>query len=96
MPDSVIASSIKEIERVLKPKGLLLLTFDYHPTPSDKKIGFTANDFTQKVLNQSHMKILNNPPDFSIKNWDAYILEVNRFFETGNPNTSYGVVMQKQ
>jgi len=95
MPDPVIAQSIKEMERVLKVGGLLLLTFDYHPEFNPDIIGFTKDDFYQKVLGNCHLIIANGDPDFTINNWPEYLREVNTFFRNKNPNTSFGVVLQK-
>jgi len=95
MEDEVIENSITEMERVLKPGGLLLLTFDYHPNEDKNIIGFTADDFISKVLQKCNLKIVGNDPDFIINDWDKYIKEVNNYFKTINPNTSYGVVLKK-
>ncbi len=95
MEDQVIADSMKEMERVLKPGGLLLLTFDYHPHPNDAIIGFTQEDFENKVLKQCNLHIIGNEPDYIISDWNQYIENVNNFFRTHNPNTSYGVILQK-
>ena len=94
MEDLIIKKSIKEMERVLKPKGLLLLTFDFHPFPDDNIIGFTGKDFTNKVLNKCKLKIAGNIPDYKINNWNKYIEEINNTFNVTNPNTSYGIVLR--
>ncbi|MFC1573852.1 class I SAM-dependent methyltransferase [Candidatus Latescibacterota bacterium] len=94
MEDETIANSMKEMERVLKPGGLLLLTFDYHPV-EDTIIGFTERDFREKVLGKSGLVIANNEPDFTVDNWKSHIRDINTFFRKKNPNTSYGVVLEK-
>ena len=95
MPDPVIAKSIKEMERVLKVGGLLLLTFDYHPEVNPNIIGFTKDDFYNKVLNNCNLVTINGDPDYTINNWNEYIEDVNSFFGNKNPNTSFGVVLKK-
>ncbi len=95
MGNGVLIRSIQEIERVLKPGGLLLLTFDFHPLPDPTIIGFTGIEFRKKVIENCSLKIAQNEPDFTIENWDAYIREINAFFSTHNPNTSFGVVFEK-
>lgn len=96
MGDGVLKRSIHEIERVLKPGGLLLLTFDFHPFPDPTIIGFTGEEFRKKVIENCSLKIAQNEPDFTIENWDAYIREINALFRTRNPNTSFGVVFEKK
>lgn len=95
MPDPDIAGSIQEMERVLKTGGLLLLTFDYHPEANPDIIGFTKDDFYHKLMNHCQLIITNGEPDYTIINWDEYLREVNAFFRNKNPNTSFGVVLQK-
>ncbi|MFC1729044.1 class I SAM-dependent methyltransferase [candidate division KSB1 bacterium] len=95
MNDQTIQTSMREMERVLRPGGLLLLTFDFHLYPDDSIIGFTEDDFKRKVLHNCSLIIAGNEPDFSIPDWESYIREVNSFFRTKNPNTSYGVVLKK-
>lgn len=96
MDDKTIAMSMKEIERVLKPGGLLLLTFDFHLFPDEKIIGFTEDDFKKKVINNCNLKIENNRPDFKIDNWNEYLKMINKFFKVSCPNTSFGIVLKKE
>ncbi|MFC1563556.1 class I SAM-dependent methyltransferase [candidate division KSB1 bacterium] len=95
MPDNVIMRSMREMERVLKPGGLLLLTFDYHPEEEPGIIGFTENDFREKALGACTLKIKGNEPDFGIPGWGRYISSVNSRFRTRNPNTSFGIALKK-
>jgi len=96
MNDITIEKSIKEMDRVLKPGGLLLLTFDFHPYPDKNIIGFTEKEFKNKVLNKCKLKIANNKPDFKIDNWEKYLGEINETFKVKCPNTSYGIVLEKR
>ncbi|MFC1477157.1 class I SAM-dependent methyltransferase [candidate division KSB1 bacterium] len=95
MTDEVIRGSVMEMERVLKPGGRLLLTFDFHPEEDDSIIGFTENDIKMKVLNACALSVYGNEPDFLIPDWEGYLQKVNRHFHTVNPNTSFGIVLQK-
>ena len=96
MENKVIDKSMKEMERVLKPGGLLLLTFDFHPFPTDSIIGFTEEEFRSNVLEKCNLQIVANEPDFTTTEWNHYIKSINKFFRTNNPNTSFGIVLQKQ
>ncbi len=95
MPNEVIEKSIQEMERVLKPNGLFLLTFDYHPEHSSEETGFTEKTFYDKVVNKCSLKIVNNRPNFDVTDWNAYIKNINTIFRTKNNNTSFGVVFTK-
>lgn len=97
MPDDIIVNSCKEMERVLKLGGLLLLSFDYHMQADGDAIGFTEKDFREKVLASfKAMEIVGNELVFNIPDWKNYLKDVNDFFQNENPNTSYGVVLRKQ
>jgi len=95
MDDATIAGSMREMERVLKPGGLLLLTFDFHPIPNPSIIGFTVEDFRRKVLAASGLRIVGNEPDFRVDGWESYLRSINAFFRKNNPNTSFGVVLAR-
>jgi ubiquinone/menaquinone biosynthesis C-methylase UbiE len=95
MPDDVLARSMKEMERVLKPGGLILLTFDFHPHPDTRIIGFTEEEFRKKALDHCGLRIEGAAPAFSIKDWQGYIKAINDYFKVQNPNTSYGVILKK-
>lgn len=95
MEDDIIAKSIQEMERVLKPGGLVLLTFDYHLSVNHDIIGFTESDFKTKVMDQCNLEIVGNEPNYKVENWDQYLAQVNKCFGNVNPNTSFGVVLKK-
>lgn len=94
--DDTLKKSLLEMERVLKPEGLLILTFDYHFETADDVIGFTEKDYFEKVAETfKKLKIAGNKPVFTFDNWPEYINKVNRLFNNKNPNTSFGVVFRK-
>lgn len=95
MPDDILAQAMKEMERVLKPGGLLLLTFDFHPHPDARIIGFTEEEFGKKALNHCGLRMEGGTPEFSIRDWPNYLKEINDYFKVKNPNTSFGVVLRK-
>ena len=86
---------MREMERVLKPGGLLLLTFDFHPRRDERIVGFTGDDFRKKVLGSCALKIAHNEPDFRVEDWNGYLSRINDAFQTKNPNTSFGVALTK-
>lgn len=95
MPDDVLRRAMAEMERVLKPGGLLVLTFDFHAVPAPWLIGFTAEEFHRKILGACRLRIVGSPPRLDFPDWPGYVAELNRFFRTVNGNTACGVLLEK-
>ncbi len=94
MDDETLRNAMREMERVLKPGGLLVLTFDFHRDPGPY-VGFTAEEYQRKILGAFSLKMVGEPPDLVFPAWPEYKAELHELFEHKNPNTACGVLFQK-
>lgn len=95
MDDETLRAAMAEMERVLKPGGLLVLTFDFHPIADLSLIGFTPEDFERKILGACRLRLVGNRPHLNFPDWQEYLAALDALFEDSQPNTACGVVLAK-
>jgi 2-polyprenyl-3-methyl-5-hydroxy-6-metoxy-1,4-benzoquinol methylase len=94
---ATLRSGLREMSRVLKPRGLLVLTIDYNPSTSEEKFGFNIQDMLDKIVYplESYGLQPTEPLNLHIPNWDDLLTSVNRTFATINQCVSYGMIFEK-
>jgi len=97
LDDPTLQGGLREMARVLKPQGWLVLTIDYTPSMAPDRFGFNEHDIVERLVKPlaSHGLTPIEPLDLNIPDWEALLQSVNALFETTNRCVSYGMIFEK-
>jgi len=97
LDDLTLQGGLREMARVLKPQGWLVLTIDYTPSVTPERFGFNAYDIVKRMVEPlaSYGLIPIEPLDLDIPDWEGLLQSVNTLFETTNRCVSYGMIFEK-
>ena len=97
LDDSTLQGGLREMARVLKPHGWLVLTIDYTPSVAPDRFGFNRHDIIERIVKPlaDYNVTPIEPLDLDIPDWEGLLQNVNALFETTNRCVSYGMVFEK-
>lgn len=78
-PASEQKLALRQMERVLKPGGLLLLTLDYAERRTEGKDDVFLPADVERVIDWSGLEPTEKP-DFHVGDWDDYLIRLSQFF----------------
>ncbi|ETW93339.1 MAG: hypothetical protein ETSY1_39640 [Candidatus Entotheonella factor] len=94
---ATLQDGLREMARVLKPGGWLVMTIDYTPTPGNGTEGFDVQGICQDIVKPLAACGLApiEPLNLNIPDWETLLQQANRTFETTRPCVSYGMIFVK-
>jgi ubiquinone/menaquinone biosynthesis C-methylase UbiE len=85
--------AMKEMSRVLKPGGRLLVTVDFAPNPMPRK-SYTEKDI-HRLIKISGLELSGNY-DYSTRNWQEHLTDLTSLFNKSNVElSSAGFILVK-
>lgn len=78
--------AVRQMARVLKPGGLMILTLDYVERPIQGKTDLFLPADIGRIVGWSGLRPV-EPPSFDVGEWDAYLVKLARFY--GVPHCRY-------